>query len=187
MLLARNALCLLHEQRAIALVLKEAWVARVHWHSGAIHVQLAHNAGGPAAAAAGRMRVLLDTHVLLSLLRNDLAQRFPALPKISVDYAIMEKARSVETLVAKFDWDDVGLWTALPKHLATDAEGTSSRGAVVVAGASNTIAISNGRMIALCGVKDLVVVETADAILVCHRDAVQNIKQIVGKLPKELL
>jgi len=58
---------------------------------------------------------------------------------------------------------------------------------VVVAGASNNIAISNGRMIALCGVKDLVVVETADAILVCHRDAVQNIKQIVGKLPKELL
>ena len=116
-----------------------------------------------------------------------LAQRFPALPKISVDYAIMEKARSVETLVAKFDWDDVGLWTALPKHLATDAEGNSSRGAVVVAGASNNIAISNGRMIALCGVKDLVVVETADAILVCHRDAVQNIKQIVGKLPKELL
>jgi len=116
-----------------------------------------------------------------------LAQRFPVLPKISVDYAIMEKARSVETLVAKFDWDDVGLWTALPKHLATDAEGNSSRGAVVVAGASNNIAISNGRMIALCGVKDLVVVETADAILVCHRDAVQNIKQIVGKLPKELL
>lgn len=99
----------------------------------------------------------------------------------------MEKARSVETLVAKFDWDDVGLWTALPKHLATDSEGNSSRGAVVVAGASNNIAISNGRMIALCGVKDLVVVETADAILVCHRDAVQNIKQIVQQLPKELL
>ncbi len=116
-----------------------------------------------------------------------LTQRFPLLPKISVDYAIMEKARSVETLLAKFDWDDVGLWTALPKHLATDSEGNSSRGAVVVAGASNNIAISNGRMIALCGVKDLVVVETADAILVCHRDAVQNIKQIVGKLPKELL
>ncbi len=116
-----------------------------------------------------------------------LSQRFPMLPKISVDYAIMEKARSVETLLAKFDWDDVGLWTALPKHLATDSEGNSSRGAVVVAGASNNIAISNGRMIALCGVKDLVVVETADAILVCHRDAVQNIKQIVGKLPKELL
>jgi mannose-1-phosphate guanylyltransferase len=116
-----------------------------------------------------------------------LAQRFPALPKISVDYAIMEKARSVETLLAKFDWDDVGLWTALPKHLQTDTAGNASRGSVVVANATNNIAISNGRTIALCGVKDLVVVETADAILVCHRDAVQDIKKIVTQLPKELL
>jgi len=116
-----------------------------------------------------------------------LAQRFPVLPKISVDYAIMEKARSVETLLARFDWDDVGLWTALPKHLKTDAAGNASRGAVVVANASNNIAISNGRTIALCGVKDLVVVETADAILVCHRDAVQDIKKVVQQLPKELL
>jgi hypothetical protein len=50
----------------------------------------------------------------------------------------------------------------------------------------NNIAVSNGRTIALCGVKDLVIVETADAILVCHRDAVQDIKKIVQQLPKEL-
>jgi mannose-1-phosphate guanylyltransferase len=56
-----------------------------------------------------------------------------------------------------------------------------------VADAANNIAVSNGRTIALCGVKDLVVVETADAVLVCHRDAVQNIKKIVQQLPKELL
>ncbi len=116
-----------------------------------------------------------------------LAEKFPVLPKISVDYAIMEKARSVETLLAQFDWDDVGLWTALPKHLKTDAAGNATRGAVFVSAASNNIAVSNGRTIALCGVKDLVVVETADAILVCHRDAVQDIKKIVTQLPKELL
>jgi len=116
-----------------------------------------------------------------------LASRFPQLPKISVDYAIMEKAQVVETLLAKFDWDDVGLWTALPKHLKEDAAGNATRGSVVVDGSSNNIAISNGRTIALCGVKDLVVVETADAILVCHRDAVQDIKKIVQQLPKELL
>lgn len=115
-----------------------------------------------------------------------LAQRFPALPKISVDYAIMEKARTVETLLAQFDWDDVGLWTALPKHLKRDADANATRGAVFTALAANNIAISNGRSIALCGVKDLVVVETADAILVCHRDAVQDIKKIVTQLPKEL-
>jgi mannose-1-phosphate guanylyltransferase len=115
-----------------------------------------------------------------------LAARFPALPKISVDYAIMEKAGAVETLLAGFDWDDVGLWTALPKHLQSDGAGNALRGAVVVAQAANNIAVSNGRTIALCGVKDLVVVETADAVLVCHRDAVQDIKQIVQQLPPAL-
>lgn len=116
-----------------------------------------------------------------------LAERFSRLPKISVDYAIMEKARTVETLVAEFDWDDVGLWTALPGHLPADAQGNAVRGAVVAADATNNIAISNGRTIALVGVKDLVVVETADAVLVCRRDAVQDIKKITRQLPLELL
>ena len=99
----------------------------------------------------------------------------------------MEKARAVETVVAEFDWDDVGLWTALPKHVGVDEAGNSAKGHVVAAGAANNIAVSTGRTIALCGVKDLVVVETADAVLVCHRDAVQDIKQLTGRLPKELL
>ncbi len=116
-----------------------------------------------------------------------IAQRFPQLHKTSVDYAIMEKSHCVETLLAKFDWDDVGLWTALPKHLKSDAAGNAMRGAVVTAGAANNIVVSNGRTIALCGVSDLVVVETADAVLVCHRDAVQDIKKIVQQLPQELL
>ncbi|PTY00512.1 sugar phosphate nucleotidyltransferase [Opitutus sp. ER46] len=116
-----------------------------------------------------------------------LAARFPVLPKISVDYAIMEKARTVETMLAEFDWDDVGLWTALPKHLARDEGGNATRGTVLSADASGNIALSNGRIIALVGVSDLVVVETPDAVLVCHRDAVQDIKKITGQLPKELL
>lgn len=115
-----------------------------------------------------------------------LAARFPALPKISVDYAIMEKAARVETLLATFDWDDVGLWTALPRHLQQDAQGNATRGAVVQADAKRNIAVSNGRLIALCGVEDLVVVETPDAVLVCHRDRVQDIKKVVSQLPPEL-
>ncbi len=117
-----------------------------------------------------------------------IAKNFPTLePKTSLDFAIMEKAKAVETVVAEFDWDDVGLWTALPKHVATDDAGNTAKGPVMVSGATNNIVISTGRMIALCGVKDLVVVETADAVLVCHRDAVHDIKKLTGKLPKELL
>jgi mannose-1-phosphate guanylyltransferase len=71
--------------------------------------------------------------------------------------------------------------------LATDAQGNSVRGPAVLADSSGNIVVSNGRVIALCGVQDLVVVETADAILVCHRDAVQNIKKLQALLPKEVL
>jgi mannose-1-phosphate guanylyltransferase len=116
-----------------------------------------------------------------------LAQRFAALTKISVDYAIMEKAAAVETVVAEFDWDDVGTWTALATHLPADAQGNTVRGTVVTQDAANNIAVSNGRIIALCGVKDLVVVETPDGVLVCHRDAVQDIKQLMPKLPPAVL
>lgn len=113
-----------------------------------------------------------------------LKEHFPELPKISVDYAIMEHAASVVALIARFDWDDVGSWTALPPHLGVDAHGNTLKGKVVTLDAANNIAVSAGRTIALCGVKDLVVVETADAILVCHKDAVQKIKNLT--LPPEL-
>ncbi len=113
-----------------------------------------------------------------------LAARFPTLePKVSVDYAIMEKAAQVETLLAEFDWDDVGTWTALPAHLPADAAGNTLRGPVVVHEAANNIVFSNGRTVALCGVHDLVVVETPDAVLVCHRDAVPGIKQLLPQVP----
>jgi mannose-1-phosphate guanylyltransferase len=114
-----------------------------------------------------------------------LARRFHTLPKISVDYAVLEKATSVATVVAEFDWDDVGAWTALPSHHPADASGNVSRGSVVSVATTNTIAVSNGRVIALCGVRDLVVVETHDAVLVCHRDSVQDIKKLLPLLPRE--
>jgi mannose-1-phosphate guanylyltransferase len=89
--------------------------------------------------------------------------------------------------VAEFDWDDVGTWGAVPAHVDADASGNAVRGPVVAVDSTGNLAISNGRVIALCGVKDLVVVETADAILVCHRDAVQSIKQLQALLPREVV
>ena len=119
--------------------------------------------------------------------KSYLEAQFSKLPKISVDYAVMEKAADVETILAEYDWDDVGMWTSLPAHFPQDAAGNSHRGSVVAVNAQNNISISNGRVIALVGVKDLVVVETSDAVLVCHRDAVQDIKKLMPSLPKELL
>jgi mannose-1-phosphate guanylyltransferase len=75
----------------------------------------------------------------------------------------------------------------VPAHVDADASGNAVRGPVVAVDSTGNLAISNGRVIALCGVKDLVVVETADAILVCHRDAVQSIKQLQALLPREVV
>ena len=112
-----------------------------------------------------------------------LAERFGTLPKISVDYAVMEQASEVRALRAQFDWDDVGSWTALPEHLGHDEDGNTLRGEVVQHESNNNVVLSSGRLIALCGVENLVVVETPDALLVCHRDAVQDIKKLQPLLP----
>jgi mannose-1-phosphate guanylyltransferase len=116
-----------------------------------------------------------------------LAGRFPLLPRISVDYAIMEKAGRVATLLAEFDWDDVGTWAALPRHLKADGDGNAVLGAVAAVDSSNNIVVGNGRLIALCGVKDLIVVETPDAVLVCHRSAAESLKKLQPLLPKTVL
>ena len=115
-----------------------------------------------------------------------LSTRFSSLPKISVDYAIMENAKNVAAVLATFDWDDVGAWTALPSHIEADSDGNCKRGPVVNHASRNNIVVSNGRMIALCGVEDLVVVETPDAILVSHKNAVQDVKALQPLLPPEL-
>jgi mannose-1-phosphate guanylyltransferase len=113
-----------------------------------------------------------------------LAETFPKLPKISVDFAIMEKAAEVVAAIAEYDWDDVGSWTALPDHLGKDTQENTLRGPVITLNSGRNIVVAGKRTIALCGVSDLVVVETDDAVLVCHRNAVQDIKNLL--LPPEL-
>ena len=112
-----------------------------------------------------------------------LVAEFPKLPKISVDYAIMEKAAKVVMAKAQFDWDDVGSWTALPAHLPADVHGNTLRGATTIHDAHNNIVLSKKRVVALCGVSDLIVIETDDAILVCHRDSAEQIKMLQPNLP----
>ena len=117
-----------------------------------------------------------------------LKREFPKLPKISVDYAIMEGAKSVLAVKASFPWDDVGSWTALPAHLPTDKKGNTFRGHITALDSQDTLAIAEGgRHIALLGTKNLVVVDTPDALLVCPKDRVQEVKKLMGLLPTELV
>ena len=141
-------------------------------------------------AEAERQAPALAEFIRLFKTQDDLSvlleSKFATLPKISVDYAIMENAAAVAMVPATFDWDDVGAWTALPAHLPADEAGNSKRGAVAVHNSSGNIALSTSRMVALCGVENLVVVESPDAILVCHRDSVQDVKALQSLLPDSL-
>jgi mannose-1-phosphate guanylyltransferase len=112
-----------------------------------------------------------------------LARIYPTLPRIAVDYALLEKADNVVVLPASFDWDDVGAWPAVARHHSADATGNVIQGAALVEeGKGNIILSGDGHLTAVLGVNDLVVVHTADATLVCPRDRAQDIKQLLKRI-----
>jgi mannose-1-phosphate guanylyltransferase len=116
-----------------------------------------------------------------------LRERFTKLPRISFDYAIMEKADRVLVVEASFDWDDIGSWRAVANYFKKDERGNSANCAVTALDSTNNIVFDQGgTTIALLGVHNLIVVRTADAVLICHRHQAERIKELVGKLPPEL-
>jgi len=107
---------------------------------------------------------------------------YPTLKKISVDYALIEKATNVAVIPARFDWDDVGAWPAVMRHFPADAAGNVRRGATVVEQAADNLVVSSAdHLVAVLGVKDLIVVHTPDATLVCPKDKAQEIKVLLKR------
>ena len=112
-----------------------------------------------------------------------LEELYPQLPKISVDYALMEKADNVYTVPSSFDWDDVGEWPAIARHNKPDAQGNIIQGTVISEASSGNIVVSEeGHLVALVGVEDLIVVQTPEATLICHKDKAQDLKKLVNKI-----
>ncbi len=120
-------------------------------------------------------------------LPGTLRAQFGRMPKISIDYALLERASRVLNIEATFDWDDVGSWLSLAKYLPTDADRNAVKGAVTPLRAHGNIVYSSqpGR-IALLGVNDLIVIQTADALLIADKKAADEIKRIVALVPEEL-
>jgi mannose-1-phosphate guanylyltransferase/mannose-6-phosphate isomerase len=110
---------------------------------------------------------------------------FAASPSNSIDYAVMEHTKHAVVVPADIGWSDVGSWSALWQVQQSDADGNVKRGDVYLDGVSNSLVRAESRIVAVVGVKDLIVVETADAVLVAHKDQVQRVKQIVDHLKAE--
>ena len=125
-------------------------------------------------------------------------EAFTNCPADSIDYAVMEriaasagarraKAHSLPAgvvMALTAGWSDVGAWDALWQVLPKDKSGNVAQGDVLLQDCNNTLVLSEGRLVACVGINNLVVVETADAILVVHKDKTQNVKKIVDQLKK---
>ena len=135
-------------------------------------------------AAAEKWRCIRS----LAKLNAALARDYPKLEKISVDYAIMENAQNIVCADGVFDWDDLGSWPALARHLKPDAAGNCAVGDLVQIDSANNVVFDartrNHAPIALVGISDMIVVQTDDATLVAHKSESQKIKQIVAHLAK---
>jgi mannose-1-phosphate guanylyltransferase/mannose-6-phosphate isomerase len=107
---------------------------------------------------------------------------FAASPKLSIDYAVMEKTRSAAVVPAGFAWSDVGTWGALWAVSPHDESGNSLKGPVEVKGTRNSLVQSDGVLTCVLGLEDVVVVSTRDAVLVTSKDRSEAVKGLVQDL-----
>ena len=114
-----------------------------------------------------------------------LNHKFPELPSESIDFGVMEKANHIFTIPGDFGWDDVGSWLALERINQTDENDNMLDGDILSIDSHNCTVAGNGRMIALLGVQDLVIVDTDDALLICNKNQTQDIKKILAELKAE--
>ena len=117
----------------------------------------------------------------LDFIRID-AEAFCASPSDSIDYAVMEKAENVAMIPLQAGWSDVGAWSSLWEVADKNEQGNAFVGDVMATESTNNYVNAEGRLVALVGCEDMVVVETKDAVLVAKREAVQDIKTIVNEL-----
>ncbi|MCC5885108.1 MAG: mannose-1-phosphate guanylyltransferase/mannose-6-phosphate isomerase [Gammaproteobacteria bacterium] len=113
------------------------------------------------------------------------AAAFERSPSNSIDYALMERIDGAAMVTLDAGWDDVGSFTALWQLGKADADGVVTVGDVLSDGNHDCYLRADHRLVAALGVRDLIVVETADAVLVAHRDAVQDVKRVVEALRSE--
>jgi mannose-1-phosphate guanylyltransferase/mannose-1-phosphate guanylyltransferase/mannose-6-phosphate isomerase len=107
---------------------------------------------------------------------------FEACPSDSIDYAVMEKTDSAVVIPLDANWNDVGSWAALWEVSEKDSQGNALKGDVLTHDTTNSYIYSDQKLVATIGIKDLVVIETDDAVMVAPRDRVQEVKEIVARL-----
>ena len=116
-------------------------------------------------------------------LEQAMTKIYPSLEKISIDFAVMENADAVVMLESSFDWDDVGEWPAIARHYPKDENGNVFKGLGLAVDSSENLTFSeDGHCVSLLGVKDLIVVQSGDATMICHKDRAQEVKDLARRV-----
>jgi mannose-1-phosphate guanylyltransferase len=152
------------------------------WKTAAIQGELARQM--PALAAAVDRMAFTGESWDLAALQPQIDALYGAISGESIDYGVMERAASVKVIPASFGWSDVGSWSALPEVIAADSDGNIAIAAagLISIDSSRSLVYADGKMAALVGVDDLIVVDTPDALLVCRMDRAQDVKKVVETL-----
>jgi mannose-1-phosphate guanylyltransferase/mannose-6-phosphate isomerase len=135
-------------------------------------------------------RYLPDLHQELTRLevkenRPPLAEVYQHIPSLSLDHGVMEKAANVAVIPVEMGWYDVGTWEALHELFPRDDRGNVGLGRVLDQGSRDCILYAQNRLVATIGLERIIVVDTPDATLVCHRDRAQEVKELVTELHRQ--
>ena len=158
------------------------------WNSGMFFFRAADLAEAFAKVAPkiwSRAESAAESHGKRGFARA-LEKAYSRMPAEPFDVAVMEKAERVWVIPARMGWSDLGSWTALGDRLPRE-KGNRVRGRVMALDAQDNIVVDPEGLTALLGVRDLVVVRAGDVLLVCHRDRVQSIRQLVDMLDRKKL
>ena len=111
-----------------------------------------------------------------------LEREFRAFKSVSIDYGVMEKAENIYCLAGNFGWDDVGSWLAVSRIRKTNEFGNVDNGNVVTIDTKRSIIQGGDKLIATVGLRDIIIVDTDDAILICDKDSAGDIKKVLENL-----
>ena len=114
--------------------------------------------------------------------REEIATIFSSLPRISIDFGIMEKTEGLRLVPAEFGWDDIGSWASLGRALTPDAKGNIIQGSAAALDTRNCVIYAQSDMIATYGVSDLIVVQAYGKVLICSRDKAADLKKLVATM-----
>jgi mannose-1-phosphate guanylyltransferase/mannose-6-phosphate isomerase len=152
------------------------------FRAGTLLAQLGQHAPDVLAAARACLQVSDRAKKSKSIQIELNAAEFKLSPDISIDYALMERSGEVAVVNCDIGWSDIGSWSAISDLVAVDSHGNGVVGEAVLHDASDCYIQSHERVVSAVGVKNLVIIDTADALLVVDRSRVQDVKQIVTQL-----